>query len=156
MGADHLGNSKPADMMYEVRDGANYGWPYCYQTGSKIFVDPKLNPRGRKFNCRSVPVAYEVFDAHSSPLGLEIFGANNPTLGGDALVALHGSTKKSLNRGYRVVRIENAKAAAEDFITGFIDQGQINGRPVDILNVAPDAFLLTDDRAGAIYFVYKK
>jgi glucose/arabinose dehydrogenase len=156
MGADHLGNSKPADMMYEVRDGANYGWPYCYQTGSKIFVDPKLNPRGRKFNCRSVPVAYEVFDAHSSPLGLEIFGANNPTLGGDALVALHGSTKKSLNRGYRVVRIENAKAAAADFITGFIDQGQINGRPVDILNVAPDAFLLTDDRAGAIYFVYKK
>jgi len=30
MGADHLGDHKPADTFYEVRDGVNYGWPYCY------------------------------------------------------------------------------------------------------------------------------
>ena len=156
MGSDHLGDSKPADTMYELRDGAHYGWPYCYQSGATIFADQKLNPRGRKFNCRNVPVAYEAFDAHSSPLGLEVFGDNNPVLGGTSLVALHGSTKKSLGRGYRVVRVADGKSPAEDFITGFLEQGQIYGRPVDILNVAPDAFLLTDDRAGAIYFVYKK
>jgi glucose/arabinose dehydrogenase len=30
MGADHLGDQRPADTMYVVRDGVNYGWPYCY------------------------------------------------------------------------------------------------------------------------------
>jgi glucose/arabinose dehydrogenase len=157
MGADHLGDSKPADTMYQVKEGTNYGWPYCYQSGNRVFADVKLNPRGTKLNCRTVPPAYEAFDAHSSPLGLEIFDrTNNDTLGGSSLVALHGSTKKSLNRGYRVVRIAAANAPVEDFITGFIDQGEIHGRPVDILNFGPDAFLLTDDRAGAIYYVYKK
>jgi glucose/arabinose dehydrogenase len=157
MGSDHLGDSKPADTMYEVKDGTNYGWPYCYQFGARVFIDEKLNPRGRRLNCRNVPQAYEAFDAHSSPLGLEIFDrASNPVLGGYALVALHGSTKKSLNRGYRVVRVAGAQAPIEDFITGFINQGVINGRPVDILNFGQDAFLLTDDRAGAIYYVYKE
>src|SRR5687767_4247657 len=34
MGADHLGDHKPADTMYALTDGMNYGWPYCYQSGS--------------------------------------------------------------------------------------------------------------------------
>src|SRR5262245_29210103 len=34
MGADHLGDSKPADTMYEVKEGTNYGWPYCYHSGT--------------------------------------------------------------------------------------------------------------------------
>jgi glucose/arabinose dehydrogenase len=157
MGADHLGDSKPADTMYEVRESTHYGWPYCYQWGSKVFTDQKLNPRGKKMNCRDVPLAYEAFDAHSSPLGLEVFETgNNPTLGGSTLVALHGSTKEKLNRGYRVVRVSSAHGRVEDFITGFIEGVEIHGRPVDILNFGQDAFLLTDDRAGAIYYVYKK
>ena len=56
--------------------------------------------------CRTVPSAYAAFDAHSSPLGLEYFDASNDgQLKDSFLVALHGSTKRSLNRGYRVVRL---------------------------------------------------
>lgn len=44
----------------------------------------------------------------------------------------------------------------EDFITGFIENGKVHGRPVDIFSFGKDAFLITDDYAGAIYYIYEK
>jgi len=157
MGADHLGDHKPADTFYELRDGADYGWPYCYQSWKKVYVDGKYNPGGRKLSCKDVPVAYAAFDAHSSPLGLERFDArNDPALGDVLLVALHGSSKKSLKRGYRLVRVTGPGAPPEDFIDGFLQAGKVRGRPADVLRFGPDAFLFTDDYAGVVYYVYKK
>jgi glucose/arabinose dehydrogenase len=157
MGADHLGDDEPADTMYAVRDGANYGWPFCFQSGPKVFADPKFNPRGREFKCRSVPAAFAAFDAHSAPLGLEHFDAGSDAeLSDSFLVALHGSTNRSLRRGYRVARVRGEGSRPEDFITGFMQAGKVNGRPADIFSFGRDAFLLTDDYAGAVYYVYKK
>jgi glucose/arabinose dehydrogenase len=156
MGADHLGIHRPADTLYALKDKTNYGWPYCYQSGSARLPDRRFNPAGKKMNCRNVPLANAAFDAHSSPLGLEYFGATNSELQGSILVALHGSTTKSLKRGYRVVRLQGATGTPVDFITGFLDGVKVNGRPVDILNTGNDQFLLTDDYAGAVYFVYRK
>ena len=50
------------------------------------------------------------------------------------LVALHGSTKKGLARGYRVVRIQkNSKPGdrPEDFIDGFLSGGE-DKRPASV------------------------
>ena len=157
MGSDHLGDNRPADTFYVVEDGKNYGWPYCFQDGPKIFPDPKFNLGGKKLNCRKVPPALTPFPAHSSPLGLEYFDSNNSTdLAGSFLVALHGSTKKSLQRGYRVVKIDAADGSMEDFITGFFEAGIINGRPADVFSFGKDAFLVTDDYSGVVYYVYRK
>lgn len=156
MGSDHLGDAKPADTMYEIKDGENYGWPYCYQAGSKLYHDAKFK---KKVNCQKMPLAYYAFAAHSSPLGLERFdAATNPLLGGHFLVALHGSTKKSLKRGYSVIqfRSDGSSLKAKDFINGFLLDGKVNGRPVDIFRTGPDAFLLTDDRAGVVYYIHRK
>src|SRR6185369_452387 len=105
--------------------------------------------------------AHTPFPAHSSPLGFEYFDAtNDSSLAGSFLVALHGSTKPSLRaqqRGYRVVRIEEASGGdIEDFITGFFDGTKVNGRPCDVFNFGKNAFLLTDDYQGVIYYVYRK
>ena len=159
MGADHLGPNRPADTFYALNastnDATNYGWPYCFQAGPTIYPDPKFNPRGTKFDCRKVPHALVAFDAHSSPLGFDYFE-------GAFLVALHGSTTKRLGRGYRVVRISEARAGewrtlmAEDFITGFLaSPTQINGRPADVFNFER-GFLVTDDYSGVIYYVWRK
>jgi glucose/arabinose dehydrogenase len=157
MAADHLGKDKPADTMYALQAGANYGWPYCYQSGARVFADPEFNPRGRRLNCRDVPRALAAFDAHSAPLGLEHFGADGPAeLTGSFLVALHGSTNKSIGRGYRVVRVPEGGGAPVDFITGFLQAGKVYGRPADIYAYGTGgAFLLTDDRAGVVYYVDK-
>ena len=148
MGSDHLGDNRPADTFYVVQDGKNYGWPYCFQVGSRIYPDPKFNTTGLMFDCRKVPNALAAFPAHSSPLGLEYFDSN-------FLVALHGSTKKRLRRGYRVVRVPETGGPMEDFITGFFESSKINGRPADIFNFGRNAFLLTDDYSGVVYYVHR-
>jgi len=158
MGADHLGDNRPADTLYTIKDGANYGWPYCFQYGARVYADQKHNAPATKMNCRNVPSAYVAFAAHSSPLGLDYFGAGHTAeLNGTWLVALHGSTKKSLNRGYRLVRLSGAAPSRpDDFITGFLEGRKVNGRPADVLNFGTNAFLFTDDYAGVVYYVYKK
>jgi glucose/arabinose dehydrogenase len=159
MGADHLGDQKPADPMYALRDGAHYGWPYCFPTASRAYPDDEFNARGKKMNCRNVPSAYTTFAAHSSPLGFEYFDTENDDELKDCfLVALHGSTKRSLNHGYRLVRVHGSHApstSSEDFINGFLQGDKLYGRPADVLSVGPNAFLLTDDYAGVVYYVYK-
>ena len=153
MGSDHLGVDRPADTFYSMRSVANYGWPYCFQAGPRVYADPKFNPRGAKFDCGKVPKALVPFPAHSSPLGFEYFDDS-------FLVALHGSTNRRIGRGYRVVRVlESRLGTMEDFITGFIEPGKvakINGRPADIFAFDKDGFLLTDDHGGVIYYVYRK
>jgi len=155
MGSDHLGPNRPADTFYALEDGKNYGWPYCFQVGPRIYPDPKFNT-GANFDCRKVPAALTPFPAHSSPLGFEHFDSRNSSdLNGSFLVALHGSTKKSLGRGYRVVKIVESTGAMEDFITGFFEPPlMINGRPADVFSFGKDAFLVTDDYSGVVYYIY--
>lgn len=154
MGSDHLGINRPADTFYALEDGKNYGWPYCFQDGPKIFADPKFNLKSKKLDCRKVPAALTPFPAHSSPLGFQYFDKENSTdLAGSFLVALHGSTNKSLRRGYKVVRISSS-GASTDFITGFFELSRINGRPADVFSYGQDAFLLTDDYGGVVYYVH--
>jgi len=158
MGSDHLGDNRPADTFYAIEAETNYGWPYCFQSGAKVFSDPKFNLRNKKLDCRKVPQAHTPFPAHSSPLGLEYFDStSDPALANSFLVALHGSTKRTLCRGYSVVKIEASTGGAmSDFITGFYDGTKLNGRPADVFAFGKDAFLLTDDYAGVVYYVYRK
>ncbi|HEV2863619.1 MAG TPA: hypothetical protein VGX48_21580 [Pyrinomonadaceae bacterium] len=161
MGADHLGEHKPADTLYALTAGADYGWPYCYQSGAKVFADVKFKRGGSvKRTCRGVPVAFAAFDAHSSPLGLEHFGAGSADeLEDSFLVALHGSGKRALGRGYGVARVRadgRAHVVVEDFMNGFLQAGKVQGRPADVFKFGRDSFLLTDDHAGVVYYVYRK
>jgi glucose/arabinose dehydrogenase len=164
MGADHLGDNAPDDTMFaldkkELHEDRtlDFGWPYCYFDHGKILPDPQFNESPNKSDCGKVPKAFATFAAHASPLGLEYFGSdsNDPLLRNHFLVALHGSGHKRLKRGYRVVRISD-KGTIEDFITGFLHDGVIYGRPCDIFRMGPDSFLLTDDFAGVIYYIHKK
>jgi len=161
MGADHLGDDAPDDTMFvvdknalRVNTEANYGWPYCFFDYGKIFVDPKFGDSANRSDCGKIPVPYATFAAHSSPLGLEYFGADAKTaaLREHFLVALHGSGHKRLRRGYRVVSI-TGRGKEEDFLTGFLQEGVIYGRPCDVLRMGADSFLLTDDYLGVIYYI---
>lgn len=161
MGSDHLGDHRPADTMYALEDGANYGWPYCYQSGRRVLPDPKFNPGGRKMNCAGVPRAFAALDAHASPLGLEYFGEEfGGGLGRSFLVALHGPVGMRINPGHRVVMVRGGEGdsanPAETFIEGFREGQRVNGRPCDVMRFGPDGFLVTDDHAGVVYYVYKK
>ena len=74
--------------------------------------------------------------------------------GGAALVALHGSWNRTERSGYKLIRImvESGRAVGqEDFVTGWLSNGEVNGRPV-YPAVGPDGNLyLSDDQTGRIY-----
>jgi glucose/arabinose dehydrogenase len=153
MGADHLGNDRPAETLYVVEEGKHYGWPYCYESGGRTLADPKFNPHESKMACADVPRPLATFPARSAPLGLEHFDATAPpVLRGCTLVALHGSGDKSLGRGYRISRV-SPNGTVEDFITGFLQNGKPLGRPCDILRWDAKTFFFTDDHTGVLYCV---
>jgi glucose/arabinose dehydrogenase len=163
MGADHLGDDEPDDPMFSLNAPTlqtgklDYGWPHCYYSGGKAKTDPRFPLARSQRDCRDAPDAFAFFEAHSSPLGLDYFGVDSaaPFLKGPFLVALHGASKRKLDRGYRVVRVDG-HGQVRDFITGFIDHGVVRGRPCDIFKLSENSFLLSDDSAGVIYYVRAK
>lgn len=157
MGADHLGDFKPDDTMYIVEPNANYGWPYCFQYRKRMYADAEFSKSDKKFDCNSVPAAYVGFSAHSSPLGFEYFDSSNktPALADSFLVALHGSSKRSLRRGYSLMRVRKG-GSVQDFITGFLRGSTVYGRPADVMSMGNNALLFTDDYSGVVYYVFAK
>jgi glucose/arabinose dehydrogenase len=155
MGADHLGDNQPEDTFHRLKAQQHYGFPYCFQSRTKIYADPQYQNSTQRVNCKTVPLAEASFAAHSAPLGLEYFDTtHSSTLQDSFLVALHGGSKRTLKRGYTVMQVQPGKSSTP-FITGFLQDGTIYGRPVDILRVGPDQFFLTDDYSGVIYYIFK-
>ena len=150
-GSDHLGLQKPDETFYALKDGSDYGWPFCHSSNGRIFADPKLK---RPVACRGVAAPYAYFPAHSSVLGFDYFDdASTPDPIKDAfLLALHGSTNKAVGSGYKIVVMRKGERP-RDFISGFLQAGKVVGRPCDILKLGADSFLFTDDNAGVVYFV---
>src|SRR3984893_6931325 len=163
MGADHLGDDEPDDPMFSVnpaalqKGGLDYGWPHCYYSGGKAKVDPRFPPGPSRTDCQAAADAFAFFGAHSSPLGLSYFGVDSTAelLKSQFLVALHGASKRKLDRGYRVVRVAG-HGQVQDLITGFLDHGVVRGRPCDIFKLSENSFLVSDDSAGVIYYVRAK
>lgn len=163
MGADHLGDDAPDDPMFSVSPSAlregklDYGWPHCYYSAGKAETDARFPLQPSRTDCQAAPDAFAFFGAHSSPLGLDYFGddSSSPILKEHFLVALHGASNKKLDRGYRVVRVDN-HGQVQDLITGFIKGGVVRGRPCDILKLNENSFLLSDDYANVIYYVRAK
>jgi len=153
-GSDHLGLQKPDETFYALKDGTDYGWPYCHSSGGRIFADPKIR---RSEACRNVAAPYAYFPARSSALGFDYFDEpeSPDTVKNAFLVALHGSTNKAIGHGYKIVVMRKGERP-RDFITGFLQNGKVVGRPCDILKLDAISFLFTDDHSGVIYLVRKK
>jgi glucose/arabinose dehydrogenase len=157
MGQDKLGDEVPEDNLHIVQEGKNYGFPYCYEYKTRIIADAVYNKSAKRIDCKDVSQSFVGFAAHSSPLGLEYFDSKETDmrLKQSFLVALHGSSKRTLHRGYRLVRVRQGHAP-EDFITGFIQGVKVLGRPAGILQISDNAFLFTDDYSGRVFYVFKK
>jgi cytochrome c553 len=76
-----------------------------------------------------------------------------------ALVALHGSWNRTKKDGYKVVSLHwraDGTIEERDFMTGFERDGDVIGRPVDVIEGPDGAFYVSDDYAGSIYRVTAK
>ena len=72
-------------------------------------------------------------------------------------IAEHGSWNRSSKAGYRVsvVRLQGGRAVSyEPFVTGWLQNESVWGRPADVLVMLDGSLLVSDDHAGAIYRVF--
>src|SRR5690606_2207890 len=117
---------------YALKDGADYGWPYCYTLNGKVYRDPKFK---RASGCRNVQTPYAFFPPRSSALGFDYFETGAPDVIKDAfLVSLHGSSNVRTGHGYKIVIMRKGEKL-KDLITGFLNRGKVNGRPRDIMKL---------------------
>ena len=46
--------------------------------------------------------------------------------------------------------------SVQDFVTGFLRNGRVYGRPADVMSMGKNAFLFTDDYSGVVYYAFQK
>jgi glucose/arabinose dehydrogenase len=153
-GRDLLGDDLPPDELNRIERGGFYGWPFVHGAG---IPDPDLGAGHAAEAARAVAPAH-AFRAHNAPLGIAFLrGASLPAgYTRTALVALHGSWNRSQPDGYKVVALDwqpDGRVVERDFLTGFLGDAGVIGRPAGIAQGPDGAIFITDDYAGVIYRV---
>lgn len=154
MGRDFLGDNLPPEEINIIKRGKHYGWPYCY--GRRVH-DNEFDPQGEFEDfCQETELAHITFQAHSAPLGLAFIPNSWPKeYQRDLLVAYHGSWNRTVPTGYKIARFHlndrNESIAETDFISGWLQNGNSLGRPVDLKFDSEGNLYISDDKAGVIY-----
>ncbi|MDX2092131.1 MAG: hypothetical protein SFX73_29975 [Kofleriaceae bacterium] len=165
-------NISPPEPFHRVRDGGNYGWPYCNPTDRDgnddmpYLRDIDNNEDGSALDCDAIDRIDKGLPAHSAPLGMSFWtGDRAPSAyRNGAVIGLHGCWNCDIPQGYRVAflapRADNGFEDDIDLVTGFIaglaDFHQAWGRPVDAIPARTGNLYISDDRAGAVYELYRK
>ncbi len=153
-GRDLLGDDFPPCELNRVVAGGFYGWPYANGLGA---ADPDFGAKRPDRVAATRPPVHG-FGAHTAPLGISFYrGRAFPeAYRGAAFVALHGSWNRTRKQGYEVValRFEPDGSIAESrFVWGFLENEDVIGRPVDVLEGPDGELFVSDDFTGAIYRV---
>ena len=164
------GAENPAEEMFRIRKGGDYGWPYCYYDNEK--KQKLLNPeyggdRNTVGLCEGKDESVMQFPGHMAPNGLLFYTGNQfpAKYKNGAFIAFHGSWNRSPEpqAGYFVVFVPfaNGKPTAnwEIFADGFAGENinRAKYRPCG-LSQGPDGSLyVSEDNKGNVWKIsYKK
>ncbi|MCB9348062.1 MAG: sorbosone dehydrogenase family protein [Lewinellaceae bacterium] len=153
-GRDWLNDDEPAcELNHAPQDGMHFGYPYCHQGD---LPDPEF---GDKRSCDEFTPPAQKLGPHVAPLGVEFYTSQQfpEEYQGRLFIAEHGSWNRSKKIGYRImmVKLEGNRAVSyEPFAEGWLDKGDVWGRPVDLEFLPDGSMLVSDDFADAIYRIY--
>jgi glucose/arabinose dehydrogenase len=154
-GVDLLGADIPYDELNAApKAGLHFGFPY-YAGGDAR--DPNWKNKTPPTEVTK-PVAE--FQAHSANLGFKFYtGKQFPAeYQGNAVIAQHGSWNRKVPVGYQLVRVvfdaQHQVKETKPFIDGWLSaEGEVWGRPTDVLQLPDGSLLVSDDYNGVIYRV---
>ena len=153
-GRDMLGDDIPPDELNRSESyGQHFGFPFIH---GKQVRDPDYWREKPKIDF--TPPAYEL-PAHVASLGMRFYtGDMFPDYYKNGIfIAEHGSWNRSEKIGYRVsfIKIRDNKAVSyEIFASGWLYNGSVSGRPVDVQTGPDGALYVSDDKADVIYRIY--
>ena len=162
------GREVPAEVMVEVTEGADYGWPTCYYDGQqkKNVLAPEYGGDGKTTGaCASKATPVAAFPAHWAPNDVLIYNGQHFPMGwqGGAFVAFHGSWNRAPGPqgGYSVVfqPMQDGKTAGDYliFADGFAGAekapGRATHRPAGLAMGPDGALYISDDQKGRIWRV---
>jgi glucose/arabinose dehydrogenase len=156
-GQDNIGDDAPAEEINLVEDGKHYGHPFFYGRNLPSAAPDAPPGPAPLAATEATPAAFEL-PAHLTPMGLAFYtGTRFPEPYRSSMyLAVHGSTTRTAKGGYKVLRLvmENGRPVrAEDFVTGWLDNDTVTGRPVGVVTGADGALYISDDNKGFIYRV---
>ena len=157
----------PPDELIRLRDGGNYGWPFCNpnpDSASGLFDMPfdrdyDTNRDGSAADCSAMDRVTMGIQAHSATLGLTFLqGTGFPApWSSAAATALHGSWDRTIPTGDKVILVpfvnrNQQPSPVVDLVTGWTgSDGKYWGRPVDVAVDPGGGLLISDDASGTIY-----
>lgn len=155
-GRDGLGDDLPPDELNLLEEGADYGFPFIHGADVKdpFYRNPPPNFVFKK-------PAYN-FQAHEAVLGLHFYRGSmlGKNYENALFVAKHGSWNRSKRVGYEVsvLFIRGGRVVREEkFLSGFLTRNQsVLGRPVDVGELKDGSLVVSDDRNGAVFRVFRK
>jgi glucose/arabinose dehydrogenase len=160
------GHELPAEVMVQVEEGADYGWPNCYYDGGqkKLMLAPEYGGDGKTEGiCAQKHLPAAAFPAHWAPNDVLIYtGTQFPEAWrGGAFVAFHGSWNRAPGPqgGYNVVfqPMADGKTSgdyvifADGFAGGEKAPGRAEHRPAGLAMGPDGALYISDDAKGRIW-----
>ncbi len=166
---DSLSRELPAEELFAVGDGSDFGWPYCYydQLQGRKVLNPEYGGDGQMVDrCADADDPILAFPGHWAPNDLLFYtGGHFPErYQGGAFLAFHGSWNRvPRQQGYKVVFIpfegQQITGDYEVFADGFtgaetlVSPGDARFRPMG-LTLGPDGSLfITDSVQGRVWRV---
>ena len=163
--SDDKSAENPAEELFRVTRGANFGWPYCYYDLDlkKRVLAPEYGGNGSEVGrCAGTTANVGTFPGHWAPNSLLFYtGSAFPAkYRNGALIVFHGSWNRAPRpqQGFKVVfqPMENGRAAGdyEVFVDGFYKDGQatqLGGRPMALAQAPDGSLYLSDDARGRIW-----
>jgi glucose/arabinose dehydrogenase/mono/diheme cytochrome c family protein len=160
------GYELPSEEVVMLKEGGDYGWPYCYFDGSlgKLVLAPEYGGDGKSVGqCAQKIAPVASFPGHWAPNDMKIYKSEAfpEAYRGGMFIAFHGSWNRAPGPqgGYSVIFQPFAKGRASGkfvlFADGFAGQhknpGEAAHRPSG-LAIAPDGDLyVSDDVTGRIW-----
>jgi glucose/arabinose dehydrogenase len=171
MFSDSLSAELPGEEMFRIKEGGDYGWPYCYYDPiqEKKVLAPEYGGDGKTSGCcAGVEQPLMSFPGHWGPNAMLFYtGKQFPEkYRNGVFVAFHGSWNRAPFRqaGYNVafVPMKNGKPSGpwEIFAEGFtgkeviMSTGEAQYRPCGLAMLPDGSLLVSDSREGRVWRIH--
>ena len=151
-GRDWLGDDSPSCELNRIdQDGLFYGFPYQHAMDIK---DPEYGDIKSGYDY--INPIFEL-GAHVAPTGVAFYNQSQfpAEFKNNLFITLHGSWNRSAKVGYKVLRVilneSGGVVEVEDFVTGWLREQTIIGRPSAPFVLSDGSLLISDDKANVIY-----